>query len=281
MNRLAAAIKAELFIARYSLGARLVVIAPLILACIQLIIAALGDASAATQQALLGAEAVPSNGYGNWVDSLVTGFIAQSLLITGVSAHSFAADRDLGALRHPLIRLSSRTQLVLVKFVLLHLLALSSVLLLVLGSWLLSSALWELGPVIEDGYELISEGEILDEIHLGLRLALLPLPAAIAFGALLSVVAQSAMQSLSLALGITLAFDVFKTSLGDIAGYVYARFQPSLIDASYLGDVARLARGYSDVLIDERLLTLNTWVPLPAFVLFLVLSLFAVRTKAL
>ena len=229
----------------------------------------------------LGAEAVPSNGYGNWVDSLVTGFIAQSLLITGVSAHSFAADRDLGALRHQLIRLSSRTQLVLVKFVLLHLLALSSVLLLVLGSWLLSSALWELGPVIEDGYELISEGEILDEIHLGLRLALLPLPAAIAFGALLSVVAQSAMQSLSLALGITLAFDVFKTSLGDIAGYVYARFQPSLIDASYLGDVARLARGYSDVLIDERLLTLNTWVPLPAFVLFLALSLFAVRTKAL
>jgi len=281
VNRLAAAIKAELFIARYSLGARLVVIAPLILACIQLIIAALGDASAATQQALLGAEAVPSNGYGNWVDSLVTGFIAQSLLITGVSAHSFAADRDLGALRHPLIRLSSRTQLVLVKFVLLHLFALSSVLLLVLGSWLLSSALWELGPVIEDGYELISEGEILDEIHLGLRLALLPLPAAIAFGALLSVVAQSAVQSLSLALGITLAFDVFKTSLGDIAGYVYARFQPSLIDASYLGDVARLARGYSDVLIDERLLTLNTWVPLPAFVLFLALSLFAVRTKAL
>jgi hypothetical protein len=170
---------------------------------------------------------------------------------------------------------------VLVKLTLLHLLALCSVLLLVLGSWLLSSALWELGPVIEDGYELISEGEILDEIHLGLRLALLPLPAAIAFGALLSVVAHSAMQSLSLALGLTLAFDVFKTSLGDISGYVYARFQPSLIDASYLNDVARLARGYSDVLIDERLLTLNTWIPLPTFMLFLALSLFAVRTKAL
>ena len=115
------------------------------------------------------------NGYGNWVDSLVTGFIAQSLLITGVSAHSFAGDRDLGALRHLLIRLSSRTQIVLVKLTLLHLLALCSVLLLVLGSWLLSSALWELGPVIEDGYELISEGEILDEIHLGLRLAFLQL----------------------------------------------------------------------------------------------------------
>jgi len=152
MNRLITALKAEIFIARYSLGARLVVFAPLILACVQLIIAAITDASAATQQALIGAEAVPGNGYGNWVDSLVTGFIAQSLLITGVSAHSFAGDRDLGALRHLLIRLSSRTQIVLVKLTLLHLLALCSVLLLVLGSWLLSSALWELGPVIEDGY---------------------------------------------------------------------------------------------------------------------------------
>jgi hypothetical protein len=145
----------------------------------------------------------------------------------------------------------------------------------------LSTALWELGPVIEDGYELISEGEILDEIYLGLRLAVYPLPAAIAFGVLLSVVAQSAMQSLSLALGLTLAFDVFKTSLGDMAGYIYARFQPSLIDASYLGDVARLARGYSDVLIDEKLLVLNLWSPLPAFLLCLGLSIFVVRTKNL
>ena len=281
MNRLATALRAELFIARYSLGARLVVLAPLLLACAQLLIAALGDASTAAQQTLIGEETVATNGYGNWVDSLVTGFTALGLLITGYSAHSFAADHELGALRHRLIRLSSRTQIVIVKLLLLHLLALTSLLLLILGSWLLSTALWELGPVIEDGYELISEGEILDEIHLGLRLAVFPLPAAIAFGVLLSVVAQSAMQSLSLALGLTLAFDVFKTSLGDMAGYVYARFQPSLIDASYLGDVARLARGYSDVLIDERLLVLNLWSPLPAFLLCLGLSLFVVRTKNL
>ena len=281
MNRLATALRAELFIARYSLGACLVVLAPLLLACAQLLIAALGDASAAAQQTLIGEETVATNGYGNWVDSLVTGFTALGLLITGYSAHSFAADHELGALRHRLIRLSSRTQIVIVKLLLLHLLALASLLLLILGSWLLSTALWELGPVIEDGYELISEGEILDEIHLGLRLAVFPLPAAIAFGVLLSVVAQSAMQSLSLALGLTLAFDVFKTSLGDMAGYVYARFQPSLIDASYLGDVARLARGYSDVLIDERLLVLNLWSPLPAFLLCLGLSLFVVRTKNL
>ena len=55
MNSLITALKAEIFIARYSLGARLVVFAPLILAFVQLTIAAIGDASAATQQALIGA----------------------------------------------------------------------------------------------------------------------------------------------------------------------------------------------------------------------------------
>ncbi|MDP4660989.1 MAG: hypothetical protein NWT06_05460, partial [OM182 bacterium] len=83
MNRLATALRAELFIARYSLGARLVVLAPLLLACAQLLIAALGDASTATQQTLIGEETVATNGYGNWVDSLVTGFTALGLLITG------------------------------------------------------------------------------------------------------------------------------------------------------------------------------------------------------
>jgi ABC-type transport system involved in multi-copper enzyme maturation permease subunit len=265
------------------LSARLIVLAPLALACLQLLIAALGESGAQTQQALLGASAAETanEGYGHWVDALVTGFTTLGLLSVALAAHSFAAERDLGTLRHSLIRRTSRSSLVLTKLIALHLLVCSAVLLLVFGSWGLSSLLWDLGPVVEDGYELISEAEILREIHLGLQLALLPLPAALAFGLLVSVAAQSGTQALTLALGATLGFDVFKTSLGDSAAFIYARFQPSLIDASYLGDVARLARGYSDVLVDERLLVLNTWAPLPAFIAFLALSLLIVQRKTL
>ncbi len=283
MTALLASLRAELFLARYALSARLIVLAPLALACLQLLIAALGESGAQTQQTLLGTSAAePANeGYGHWVDALVTGFTTLGLLSVALAAHSFAAERDLGTLRHSLIRRTSRSSLVLTKLIALHLLVCSAVLLLVFGSWGLSSLLWDLGPVVEDGYELISEAEILREIHLGLQLALLPLPAALAFGLLVSVAAQSGTQALTLALGATLGFDVFKTSLGDSAAFIYARFQPSLIDASYLGDVARLARGYSDVLVDERLLVLNTWAPLPAFIAFLALSLLIVQRKTL
>ncbi len=283
MNAFISALRAELFVAVRSLGTRLLVLAPVSLAAIQLLFSALGESGAQAQKALLGSDPleVASSGYGYWVDALVTGFIALGLLCVASAAHSFAAERDLGSLRHSVIRRVSRTNLVISKLLSLYLLTATSLIVLIFGSWWLSTMLFELGPVVEDGYELISEGEILKEIHLGLQLAALPLPAAIAFGLMLSILAQSATQALTLALGLTLSFDVFKTSLGDTAAYFYATFQPSLIDASYLGDVARLARGYSDVLIDDRLLQLNYWAPLPTFLICLALSLVVVRRKTL
>jgi len=67
--------------------------------------------------------------------------------------------------------------------------------------------------------------------------------------------------------------------LGEYAYYLYATFQPSLLDQSYLQDVGRLVRGYSDVLVDERFLELNQWVPLPALLLLVVASLFSVQKR--
>ena len=152
---------------------------------------------------------------------------------------------------------------------------------LIVSSYLLSGLLWEFGPVVEDGFELISEAEIRDEITLGLRLALTPLPAAIALGLLLSVLANTATQAVVSALGITLAMDIFKGMLGDYAYYLYASFQPALIDQSYLQDVSRLVRGYSDVLIDDRVIQLNYWVPIPTLLVLVTASLIFVQARKL
>jgi hypothetical protein len=155
------------------------------------------------------------------------------------------------------------------------------VLVLVIGSYLLSAQFWEFGAVVEDGFELIGEAEIREEIRLGLRLALTPLPAAIAFGLLVSVSATTSTQAVVSALGLTLALDILKSMLGTVANYLYVSYQPSLIDQSYLQEVSRLVRGYSDVLIDDRLLQLNTWVPVPAMVLFIAASLVIVNRRSL
>jgi hypothetical protein len=69
--------------------------------------------------------------------------------------------------------------------------------------------------------------------------------------------------------------------MGALSQYLYVNYIPSLIDRSYLSDVSRLVRGYSDVLLDPDMLQLNQWVPLPQMLLFLALALFIVSRRRL
>jgi len=285
MNGLLLALRSEIHVGLHTLGSKLVIVTPALLVAIQYFLIRLTAAGAEARDNLLGQgsfdQALTSNAWGYFVDGLSTGLTLLGLLLVSMSAYSFSFDRDTGALRHLLIRRVSRPALVLAKLLYFHLLAVLAIVLLLAVCFFLSGSLWEFGPVVEDGFELIGEEEIRAEIALGLRLALLPLPAAIALGVLVSVAANSATGAVTAALGLTLAMDIFKGMLGNAANFLYARFQPSLLDQSYLQDVGRLVRGYSDVLVDERLLQLNTWVPWPALLLFVALALVIVRLRKL
>lgn len=283
MNGLLIAIRSEIFVALHTFASKLVVLAPTLIVVLQILIVKLTETGQQARDSLLGnasfEDSIASNAYGYFVDGLSTGLTILGLLLVAQAAYSFSYERDIGSVRHLLIRRISRTSLITAKLIQLHVLAVLSILLLMLVSYLLTGLLWEFGPILEDGFELIGEPEIQDEIRLGLRLAIYPVPAAIAFGLLVSVLAQSATQAITTALGITLALDIFKGLLGDFSYYIYASFQPSLIDQSYLQDVSRLVRGYSDVLVDERILQLNAWVPVPALLIFLGLALWIVQRR--
>lgn len=285
MNGLLIAIKSETFIALRTFASKIIVAAPALVAAAQLLLVGLTEAGQQARDSLLGGSNfesdVANNAYGFFVDSLSTGLTMLGLLLVAQAAYSFSYERDIGSIRNILIRRVSRRSLLSAKLIHLHVMALLSVLLLLVSSFLLSGMLWEYSAIVEDGFELISESEIREEITLGIQLALLPLPAAIAFGLLISVSAQSATQAVSTALGITLAIDIFKGLLGDLALYLYASFQPSLIDQSYLQSVSRIVRGYSDVLIDDRVLQLNMWVPFPALLIFFAASLWIVQRRKL
>ena len=283
MNGLLVAIKSEIFVALRTFASKLIVTAPALVAAAQLMLVKLTEAGQQARDSILGGssfeQSVANNAYGFFVDGLTTGLTMLGLLLVAQGAYSFSYDRDIGSIRHLLIRRASRRSMLTAKLIHLHLLALLSSLLLLTTSYLLSGILWEYGAIVEDGFELISEQEIREEIGLGLRLALVPLPAAIAFGLLISVSTQSATQAVTTALGITLAVDIFKGLLGDMANYLYASFQPSLIDQSYLQSVSRIVRGYSDVLIDDSVLQLNMWVPFPALALFFAAALWIVQRR--
>ncbi|MEX2468766.1 MAG: hypothetical protein WD396_03340 [Pseudohongiellaceae bacterium] len=285
MNGFAAALRCEVYAGLNTLGSKLVILLPATLVLLQFAFNRLIAAGSQARDNLMGRggfdAALSEHAYGYLVDGLGTGLTLLGLLLVAQAAYSFSHDRDTGALRHVIIRRASRPAVVLAKLVYLHLLAAVAVALLLLASYLASGWLWEFGAVVEDGFELISEEEIRREIGLGLRLALIPLPAAIGFGLLVSVSANTATQALAAALGGTLALDLFKGLLGENALLLYARFQPSLLDQSYLASVSRLVRGYSDVLVDERLLQFNTWVPLPTLLLFVFVTLWIVRRRKL
>lgn len=285
MNGLVISLKAELFTALRSFSNKLILLAPALVALLQFLIVKLSESGRAARDGLLGSsgfdEAIANSAYGYFVDGVKTGLTMLGLLLVAQAAYSFSNERDMGTLRHLLIRRCSRTNIVIAKLLILHLQAILSVALLFVAAWWLAGSFWDYGAVIEDGFELISETEIRTEINMGLILAVLPIPAVIAFGLLVSVSAQSATQAVTTALGITLAIDIFKAMLGDFSAYIYASFQPSLLDQSYLQDVSRLVRGYSDVLIDERLHQLNLWVPLPWMLLLFAAALIVVRWRKL
>ncbi|MDG2140296.1 MAG: ABC transporter permease subunit [Gammaproteobacteria bacterium] len=285
MNGFAIALTSELFIARHTFSSKLIVLAPAVLSVLQTLLESITEAGVATRNNLLSNpsfdDVVNLNAYGHFVDGIKTGLTVLGLLLVAQAAYSFSYDRDTGLIRHILIRRASKPALVFAKLLQINLIGFISILLLIITTYVTSSLLWEFGAIIEDGFELISEEEILTEITIGLQLAILPLPAAIAFGLLVSVVAQSATQAITTALGITIAIDIFKTMLGDYADYVYARFQPSLIDASYLQDVSRIVRGYSDVLINESVLQLNLWIPIPTLIIFVGLTMIFIHKKSI
>ena len=285
MNGFAIALKSELFIARHTFSSKLIVLAPAVLAVLQTLLEWITETGAATRNNLLSNptfdDIVNLNAYGHFVDGMKTGLTVLGLILVAQAAYSFSYDRDTGMLRHILIRRASKPALIFAKLLQINLIGLISILLLIITTYVTSSLLWEFGAIVEDGFELISEEEILAEIATGLQLAIIPLPAAIAFGLLVSVIAQSATQAITTALGITLAIDIFKSMLGDYADYVYARFQPSLIDASYLQDVSRIVRGYSDVMINEGVLQLNLWMPIPTLIIFVGLTMIFIHNKSI
>jgi ABC-type transport system involved in multi-copper enzyme maturation permease subunit len=286
MDGFMTALRAEIYVALRSHSTRLVVVLPAIICSVQLLLASFRNAGEQAREALSGqgfgqSSVAGADAWGALVDAMSTGLTLIGLMLVAYAAWSFAGDRDSGAMRHLLIRRVSRRALVAAKLVSAHIVGALSVMLMLFIIILVANGLWEFGPVVEDGYELIGTQEIHTEIRLGLILALIPLPTAIALGMLVSVSTSSATQAITAALGLTLALDIFKGLMGDVSDYLYVSYQASLINASYLSDVSRLVQGFSDVMIDPAALQLNQWAPWPQMLVLVIASLIVVQYRKL
>ena len=281
--------RAELYRLTRSRTAWFGLIAVTAIAAIRVFAAHVADNAAhaeALSQALMAGRALPDappagNAYAPLVEGWLAGLTVGTLLLLVHSARTIAGDRETGILRIARTRSISRNGLVVGRFLLGTALVVLLILASGLGSWITTSLFFEFGPLVEDGYELISEQELLSELQKAVVAAIPPLIATYAFGLMISAFGRTATGSVGFCLAVFFGFDLFKDVIGSAQVWVFAFFTPSLVDKSCLHEMAGIASGFSDAGYTEFVLRMNHVVPWPEALLFLCIACWIVSRRPL
>jgi ABC-type transport system involved in multi-copper enzyme maturation permease subunit len=275
------ALRTELYKARHSPGSRLVLLATALIGAARVGGGFLADrfAQARRMTSSLAAGSTvqvsatdKANAYAPFIDGLTTSLTVGVLLVLAFAAATIASERDHGTIRLPLTRSVSRTGLLTAKAMSILLWALALALAAYLGAFVMAALLYRFGPIVDSNYEIFSAREINVELAKASLALLPPLFATAAFGVLISCVARTSGEAIGIALVSYVMFDLFKGLVGDGNRFVFATFNPAIVDRSYLHEVGQLARGFSTAGFAEPMLALNVVVPLVEGLVFLVLA---------
>ncbi len=231
--------------------------------------------------AMAGESGEAGNAYAPLVDGWSSGLVLGALLILAYAARSLAADRAQGLLRLATTRSVSRPALVWGRALLGVPFCLAVLLLTGLGAGLAAALLFELGPLVEQGYELMSHEELQAELWKAVAASVPPLLALWAFGLAVSSASRSGSSALFVALASFMGFDLFKEVLGDAADFCFARFCPSLVDDSCMAEMSGVARGLSDAGFSQELYRMNLLLPIPQAVLLCGLAAWILSRRSL
>ena len=228
------------------------------------------------------AEAISSGrAWAPLADGWRAGIVLGVLVLLTYSARSIAGDRESGVLRLAVTRSATRAAVVWGRLLLAPILIVAILALTGAAAWVAALEAGDFGPLVEDGYELLSADELSAEFTRGLLASLPALVATFAFGLLVSTLARSATSAVATALGAFLAFDLFKDALGEARFTVFASFAPTLADTSPWAELTGVARGFSDAGYSEALLRTAAVVPLPEALLCAVLASAILRRRRL
>lgn len=218
------------------------------------------------------AELGPANAWAPWIEGWLAGLTLGALLLLVLAARTLAGDREAGLLPLATTRSVSRGGLVLGRALLGVPLVLGLMALTGLASYLTAGAVFEFGPLVEYGFEILSAEELSHETTRAVLASVGPLLTLWVFGISVSSLSASPAVAVGLALTAFLGFDLFKQVLGDGQRWVFASFTPSLVDTSALAELTEVARGLADAGFTEGLWAMNMILPWPQAVLLLGVS---------
>ena len=245
------------------------------------VVAAISALASSVQ--ILGQGAVESGGgWSCMLDGMRTGLALTVFALLVTSARSLAGDHESGLLRMAVTRSTARPALVLGRLLIAPLPILGGLLVSFLGAWLVARSQLDFGPLVEQGYEIMSAEELFGEVRLALFATLPALVALWSFGLLVSACSRTAVGAVAVTLVLFVAFDLVKESLNPEHTYlVFASFAPSLADSSALGEAAKVVQGFSDRGFPDDLLQLAMWLPWAQALLILGLTVAVIRRRPL
>lgn len=278
------ALRGECYVTLRSTVTYVVVLLPAVTVLIGILLAWSSESREIAQAALLGQEPTHagevSTAYGHFVDGMARGIAVAAYILIAFAAWTISQDCHLGVVRHAVTQSVDRRAYVLAKLSLSTLFACVSLAVMIGIAYAASGLIWDFEPVVEEGFEIIGEREIQAEIRFGVLLAVVPIFAVLGLGTLVGVALRSPMRATASSVVGLAIFDIFKADFGSASHYIFATYLPSISDQSHLADVARLVRGYSDVYVDQGLIQLNLWVPIPETIVLVVCCLiFITRVK--
>ena len=202
--------------------------------------------------------------WGPLVDGWTLGLVLGTLVLLTHAARWVAADRESGVLRFAVTRSATRSSAVLGRALLMPLLVAAVVSVTGAAAWGVADATGDFGALVEDGFEIFTAEELRGEVERSVRAVLLPMLAVCAFGLAVSCLVPGSALAPSVALGLLLAFDLFKGALGDDHYWVFAAHAPTPVDGSAWSELGGVVRGFSDAGFPDELIRVGVRVSWPA-----------------
>ncbi|MFT7462700.1 MAG: hypothetical protein ACI9EF_001042 [Pseudohongiellaceae bacterium] len=226
-------------------------------------------------------ELAPANAFAPLVEGWLSALTVGSLLLLILASRSMAADRESGVLRLARTRSAGRGAIVVGRALLGIPLVLGLVAISGVAAWTTAALLFDFGPLVEHGFELLSVETFHEELQRAVLATIPPLLANWTFGLAISASSRSASTALGTSLAAYLGFDLFKQVLGDGQWWVFASFAPSFSDSSAMNEMTGVARGLSDAGYSTALYNKNMLLPWPEALLLVGVAWWATRRRAL
>jgi hypothetical protein len=205
------------------------------------------------------------------------------VVVLALIAGSFPSEISGGVARDPLVRRISRPALTVARSLAAMVLPLTLYGVAVGFAWMTSAALFDGGPILDEGDIIFEEEDVAKPVKLALLHGVPAILALGAFAVALSVAFRKGVVAVGVGLGIVLSARILHEPLGESAPWFFADTLAGLGPDSFLEQAAGFSLGLSNYYPEsfDAVVAKGWYAPLPTLAAFIIAALLLFRRRSL